>query len=287
MQVVVTDECHAGDDLREDVEAAAKEVADAVEDVSGLSLPAVANVRLVTPQEYREVNRQMMAAVFATLVQRHPDLPPKQVEITRVAAGVVSRLTMGMFWRGIGGQYIPQVGDTTPQVLIMPKALRLSRATARERRVILAHELTHGAQDRACPMLTVDAIAQVVAIPPKDVRAEKKKLAQVSPVIEGHAQWVHLRVCNAMYGLDMRSRDHRFDGKGALSYRLSKSMASHNPVMAAKAGDYDRGEKFIDYVHGVGGLPMVNRLWQNLASIPDGTELETPELWIKRVGNAA
>jgi hypothetical protein len=283
MQVDVTDECRAGEIMRGNVEQAAKEVIDAVESVSELRLPPAVNVRLVSPRSLRQVNTELFGAIFATIDRRHPELPGDQVQVARIAAGVVSRLTMSMFWRGIGGQYIPKIGDAPAQVLIMPRALRLSRATDRELRVILAHELTHGAQDRACPMMTVDGIAQVIAIPTKDVRAAKSKLAQISPVIEGHAQWVHLRVCNELFGLDMRGREHRFDGNGAWSYRMSKAMARHNPVMRAKAGDYDKGEYFIDYLHSVGGMRMVNRLWRGLTSMPDATELTVPEMWVDRV----
>ena len=285
MQVIVTDECRAGERLRGAVAQAAQEVVGAVEEVSGLRLPDAVNVRLVSPRELRRVNRELMAAMFAQLDERHPQLPAEQVQVARIAAGVVSRVTMAMFWRSIGGQYIPRLHkDDVPQVLIIPVGLRLSRANERELRVVLAHELTHTAQDEACPMLTVDDVAQVVAIPSRNVRAQKRKLAQVSPVIEGHAQWVHLRICNELFGLDMRGRENRFDGKGAWSYRASRILMRYNPVMAHKGADYESGEKFIEYLHTVGGLPLVNLLWRGLASIPDLAELENPELWIHRVG---
>jgi uncharacterized protein (DUF2342 family) len=270
-----------GERIEASVDSAAVYVAPLVEKYSGLTLPEYVEVRLVTPRQFRRANVALFRRSFDELKQRHPEVPNGMVRATRMMTLPAVWMTTFMGWRGVGGQQLP---DDHALVMIIPRTLKLAQSNYRGLRLILAHELTHAAQHRANPYLTTDGVAQVTSIPADQMRKRKNDLAQGSPVIEGHAVWVHRQVVKELYNSELRERSETYSGPGSWSYRLSKKVAMLNPIMAHKMDDYDTGEEFISGVHQIGGLDLVNKLWGGIESLPNKAELADPTAWAARIG---
>ncbi len=273
---------HGGSQIAPQVMHAAYEVAPLVEKYSGLTLPEVVTVRLVTPRGLRKANTALFRQSFDVMRERHPSIPRPVAWMFRTLVVNAVRVMMPVAWRGLGGQHVPDYRGAPSTVLIIPRSLKLSRSNARNLRLILAHELTHAAQHEADPWLSIDAVAQVINV--ENMRDHKDELGQSSTAVEGHAVWVHHQVVNELYGTEMRERAEGYDGPGSWSYRLSRKVANHIPVVAHKIDDYQTGCAFVDAVHDIGGLDMVNHLWDGIDAMPTTDEIADPKAWTVRVG---
>lgn len=284
MELTVSEECGASEWIVDRILAVAQDAEHEIENTTGLRLPPRVKVRLVDPRTFRRTSAQHFHRMFDAVRDLVPEAPAPLVGYMRFMVSMSGRASVRVYWRALGGQFFAPLGGDDPFITIMPRTLHLSQANENELRVTVIHELVHSAQENARPGLTLDGLARVVRMVAADNVTRKSlraDLPDISAVMEGHAQWAHLRVTRRVYGTDLRARETRFNGRGALSYRMAKKIGGLHPVVARKSGDYDRGEVFIDAVHNLGGLDLVNRVW---TSMPTKAELESPASWALRVG---
>jgi uncharacterized protein (DUF2342 family) len=54
--------------------------------------------------------------------------------------------------------------------------------------------------------------------------------------------------------------------------------------LSMKMRQYELGERFAERAVAIGGLPLLNRVWDGPEQMPSLAELEHPERWAARVG---
>jgi coenzyme F420 biosynthesis associated uncharacterized protein len=119
---------------------------------------------------------------------------------------------------------------------------------------------------------------------PEQARVLDRLQAAMS-VIEGHAEHVMdaaAATSDPGYGRLRERLDARRARRGGLGEVVSRLLG-----MELKLRQYRLGKAFCDTVAVDGGVEALNRVWSAPESLPSNEELETPELWLERVGTSA
>ncbi|MFN2452141.1 MAG: zinc-dependent metalloprotease [Candidatus Dormibacteria bacterium] len=118
---------------------------------------------------------------------------------------------------------------------------------------------------------------------PGELRTQLRAMGRVQAVmsvLEGHSNFV----------MHQAGRRHinNFDRlEDAFHRRADERSAIERLVLVAtgmnvKLRQYEVGEKFCDGVTAVGGLGLLNRVWEGPEMMPSPAELKNPQLWVAR-----
>jgi|TARA_Y100000310_G_scaffold280330_1_gene299994 coenzyme F420 biosynthesis associated uncharacterized protein len=123
-------------------------------------------------------------------------------------------------------------------------------------------------------------ILTVVASPEQQVALDG--IAGLMSLLEGHGDVTMDRAGEGIVvGADRFGRVLRERRRSASGFtRIFQRLVG----LEAKLAQYAKGEAFIGKVEEAGGSSLLNRVWEAPANLPDLAEINSPEVWIARMG---
>lgn len=268
---------------------ATRRAAPLVEEHSGLRMPEAVCYRLLSPASLTKATQAYLLAFLADSAAAVPAPDRDQrfrLRTTRALARTVIPAITRMSWRHLGGSTLasPWSRSGIPEILIVPRALAGMRASTTAVQAMVAHELTHTAQDCTGhvngPQL---AAFSELALGSEGTQANPAEtIAGSSTLLEGHAQWVHQNVTRALYGEAVTTLRAHCSAPWWLNAHRAV-IARLVPGLKKKAEDYTTGSAFVEHVVEARGLEFFNRVWEAPAFLPTRNEFAAPAAWIARM----
>ncbi|ELY56880.1 hypothetical protein C491_12785 [Natronococcus amylolyticus DSM 10524] len=195
--------------------------------------------------------------------------------------------------RNVLGQYDPLLLADTPSedhalYFVRPNIHKAADALEvdvdRFRRWIAFHEVTHAAEFGAAPWLSEhleermqDGIADLST--GSFNKAAFKDLDAAMTVVEGYAELLMDHAFDDEYEDLRRKLDERRQGRSPLQ-RLFRRLLG----LGLKERQYERGKNFFEHVVAVRDVETASRVWDRPENLPTQDELDSPGLWIQRMG---
>ncbi|MEV6483348.1 hypothetical protein [Streptomyces sp. NPDC051576] len=245
-----------------------RQVAPAVNEITGLPLPPEVRFRLVTPKAWRDEARQSQHRILARDIA-DLELTPQEI------GGIRRRLkAMGfvpvLVWPLVLAS-TQETEDGHDETIIAPRALHHGGLLADEAALhqLLIHELVHQMQTGAR-----GGAVWATFFP------QKRGIATpgVPTVLEGHAAWADQQVTTRLLGAPA---DHRQAPK-SLRYRLHNALPGIRRLGPSRAA-YEQGCRLIAQAVTEGGTGLVNQILKDGTYLPTDAEIADPASWIYRI----
>lgn len=242
---------------------------------------------------------------------------------TALSRGLMNRyigVLFGIMSQRVLGQYDPVLsfgpppqGQTPALYLVEPNLESFARVANAPieplRRWLILHELTHAWQFGEHPWLREHLVGmmetmirnslaqatgdrrdrtlsarQVIERLPGAIRTQLRGVAAIQAVmsvLEGYSNFV-------MHRTGRGQLDHFDELEAAFARRRSQRSLVERVVLAItginlKMRQYEVGERFCEAVASVGGVGLLNRVWDGPEMMPTPAELRAPATWVTRV----
>ncbi|MDP6078270.1 MAG: zinc-dependent metalloprotease, partial [Acidimicrobiales bacterium] len=122
----------------------------------------------------------------------------------------------------------------------------------------------------------------LTAVASPEQRRALDGIAGLMSLLEGHGDVTMDRAGRGIVvGVDRFGRVLRQRRRSASGFtRIFQKLVG----LEAKLAQYAKGEAFIEEVEDAGGTTLVNRVWEAPSNLPDLAEINSPSLWIARMG---
>ena len=264
------------DELVAKIVSIADQVVPVLESITDLSVGPRPVIRVITPDAWVEA----LAADNRRSAQRDIDdldLTPEQVQ-QRLERARGKEEELRLIWPLVMGATI-EAEDGTPEVLLVPEALRHCGFEEPELIKVVAHELNHVAQHRAGDGAAFLAQRTAFGV----LRGLEGVMAAY--FLSGHSRWADLIVTTRMIGREVQENTGRqtetyWQVREQVEQRYRHDRGNlPGPPRAA----YVEGSQWVRIVVDEVGTAVLNRAWKETSLMPTSVELEDPHAWIARV----
>ncbi len=266
----------------------ADDVADAkasIREASGVDFSLPNTIEVQNRHHWIDANVETFERLLAPLEKKTTLVPA----FARTANTGSMALTLGFLANNVLGQYDPLLlseGEhglyfVHPNIVSVADALDVDHD--RFRRWIAFHEVAHAAEFGAAPWLATHLEAQMEAVVTElaSGQFERGLLTELNvtmTAVEGYAELVMDRAFDQEY-TDLREKlEDRRRNVGPVSQLIRRLLG-----FGMKRRQYERGKAFFDAVADERGIEGAAVVWERPENLPTDGELDSPELWLRRV----
>ena len=266
----------------------ARDVSDArasIRDASGVDFDLPDTIEVQNRHHWIDANVETFERLLAPLETKAALAP----SLARAANTGSMAVTLGFLANNVLGQYDPLLlsdGEhglyfVHPNIVTVAEALDVDRD--RFRRWIAFHEVAHAAEFGAAPWLTTHLESRMENVMTELTagRFDRGLLTELNvtmTAVEGYAELVMDRAFDQEYA-DLREKlEDRRRNVGPVS-----QLIRHLLGFGMKRQQYERGKSFFDAVADERGIEGAAAVWEHPENLPTDEELDSPELWLRRV----
>jgi uncharacterized protein (DUF2342 family) len=269
-----------------------RDARDRLRDLGGVTFDLPETVEIQNRHHWIDANVDTFRRVMAPVEREAPRAP--FAGLARVVNTGSLSVMLAFLGRNVLGQYDPLLlAEAAPpdrehalyfvHPNIVDVAATLSVDTARFRRWIAFHEVSHAAEFGAAPWLPghletrLERGVEALATGELD-REAFTELDATMTAVEGYAEVLMDRAFDDDYA-DLRAKlDARRRG-GSPAARLARRLLG----LGLKRRQYERGAAFFRAVADARGLEGASAVWECPEHLPTDAELDDPERWLARV----
>ncbi|WP_231182687.1 zinc-dependent metalloprotease [Haladaptatus sp. DYF46] len=258
-----------------------------VREVSGVSFDVPSTVEIQNRHHWIDANIATFERVMEPIEEYGPDVLPG---VARVLNTGTMSFMLALLGNNVLGQYDPLLlaeGDDHALYFVHPNISRIAEElevdSARFRRWIAFHEVTHAAEFGAAPWLSdyleheMETGIEALAHGEVDRKAFKQ-LDTAMTAVEGYAELLMDEAFDDEYS-DLREKiEARRRGMNPLSKLVRRMLG-----LGMKRRQYERGKDFFQHVVSARDVKTATRVWEGPDMLPTDDELDHPERWLARV----